>query len=294
MTRQGGAALVVALMISALIGALLLIVQGQTRLVAERTGAMRDLVDARAAVRTARSRLAFGMLTTNWWIGGQGLPPSDRMPAAANPYGVAFDSWDARIAIQDAAGLLPLLPLEDGLWQHILNALDGVDDETRRRFIPSLLDWMDSDDFIHLNGAERRDYQEFKPRDGDPQHVSELRMVMGMSDNSWRALRPHLVLFSGGGANSAHAADVLLDAWLGSDQAARERDLRSGLVNPLGLTGVVDNIDSSDAIGNRLRVTISAERGLARHVETLTMIRSLGGNRPLVMTEIVAGGRGDD
>lgn len=65
---------------------------------------------------------------------------------------------DSRFAIQDEAGLFPMvLPGEAELDRFLL--AQGVPPEQAPRLRDTFLDYIDSDDLNRLNGAERRDYE---------------------------------------------------------------------------------------------------------------------------------------
>ncbi|TON99979.1 hypothetical protein CGH44_24480, partial [Vibrio parahaemolyticus] len=76
--------------------------------------------------------------------------------------------------------------------------LKFADVEAGQRLIilDSLEDWMDNDNFVRLNGAEKQFYNTPSlPRNAPIQSIDELRMVRGMTDEIWRKISPHLTLF---------------------------------------------------------------------------------------------------
>lgn len=75
---------------------------------------------------------------------------------------------------------------------------EGFDEQQRDQIADAILDWRDQNDATLLNGAEDADYRDlgrpFGAADGPFRDIRELRLVLGMTEQLYRRLSPHLTV----------------------------------------------------------------------------------------------------
>lgn len=104
------------------------------------------------------------------------------------------------------------------------------DPERVDALVQAIVDWRDENDLRQLNGAEEDDYRRagfaYGPANGPFRHVAELRGVMGMDDELFQALAPHLTVLTGqespSGGNTLDLLDQLEGEEEETDEAATE------------------------------------------------------------------------
>ncbi|MFZ2726560.1 MAG: type II secretion system protein GspK [Methylococcaceae bacterium] len=97
--------------------------------------------------------------------------------------------------------------------------------------VAAILDWRDSDDLIHLNGAEKKQYMEaglnYSPRNKPLQSIEELQLILGMNEDLINWLEPLITLYSGQAkANLQFASRELLNVMPNLDAELIEQYLK--------------------------------------------------------------------
>ena len=76
-----------------------------------------------------------------------------------------------------------------------------VDEEQQIRLVGAIIDWRDADDLVHLDGAEKAEYQDaglsYEPRNKPFQTVEELQLVLGMDKSVYKWIEPLVTVYSG-------------------------------------------------------------------------------------------------
>lgn len=94
-------------------------------------------------------------------------------------------------------GLDPASPVARA-WVNFLVAC-GLDETTAQELVPKLVDWIDRDDDAMTHGAESAFYQQLDPaymtRNGLFVSVDELRLLEGVSLETWAKLAPYVTVF---------------------------------------------------------------------------------------------------
>jgi general secretion pathway protein K len=76
----------------------------------------------------------------------------------------------------------------------------GADNARAERLAAAVEDWRDGDDFVHVNGAERRQYSEaglkYGPANQFFRSTDELRLVLGMDWRLFECLRGEVTIYS--------------------------------------------------------------------------------------------------
>lgn len=82
----------------------------------------------------------------------------------------------------------------------ILFRAGGADPDTAQTLAAAVEDWRDGDDLLHVNGAERREYEDaglgYGPANAFFASVDELRLVRGVTEPLFACLKPEITIFS--------------------------------------------------------------------------------------------------
>jgi general secretion pathway protein K len=234
---QAGIALVIVLWVLALLtimaGAYSAVMRTETRLTTRQFYSAQSRALAEAGVWLAVNELLKPDLGRTWLADGR-------------DYETAFHHGNIRISMQDESGKIDLNTARAELMQGLLVAT-GNSEADSISLLQSIMDWRDRDDLRRTAGAEDRDYHlaglDYGAKDGPFNSVDELRMVLGVSAELFRALKPALTVYSHQpGINPALAPREVLLALPGTDAeqvdeflAARNADPQAG--EQLGLAG---------------------------------------------------------
>lgn len=286
--KQSGVALFMVLMIVAIMSIVSLIYIHQNRLVMKEAAMLKEYSQRKMEVYSTRNQLVFMLTTTPAWSSNpanKGKTKYD-LPDGFNLYGVPFSLNGIQITIQSESGLIPMIPFNDSAFDSLLKKYN-VDTTRRHIIIDSIHDWMDIDDFIRLNGAEKLYYNTpGLPRNANIQTLSELIMIRGMDRELWDRIQSYLTMF-GNTVNLRYAPEKVLDAI--ANQRQREAILKQrNNATKANEDSFLDETLSSQP-GNRLRIKISSSGSLASYHESFILIRNLGQKQPFTIANMVSG-----
>jgi general secretion pathway protein K len=138
------------------------------------------------------------------------------------------------------AALNPNEADEDMLRQFLGSGLQ-LDYNVADKLTQAILDWRDQDDLPRVNGAEREEYEKagaaVLPANRPFAEISELRNVLGMTNEIYEKMRPYITTVSSGRININSAPEPVLNALPGftSSTAAAVMRLRGGTALPRNL-----------------------------------------------------------
>lgn len=124
-----------------------------------------------------------------------------------------FNDGLVQVMIRNTAGLVDINIASPEVLQTLLTMVD-MDDRDRMALVDAILDWRDSDELKHLEGAEDTEYKIEGLPYGTPDHnffsIGELRYVLGMETPIFNALSPYITVFSGlSDVNQSYAPEEL-------------------------------------------------------------------------------------
>lgn len=193
--RQRGAALIVALAISALVSLLLAMAVISIQRQGEEARLIKAAVLAENKVESVESELIYFLMTTKTWMDGIVDQQQSTQAQNLNFNGEDFNWSGAKVSIMDVQGYISLYPFDKDSFAQLLAAFN-VDEHRREIIIDSIQDWQDPDDFTHIFGAERQDYSfENYPTNQPFRTKKELCNVKGMDADLCTKLMPFLVLY---------------------------------------------------------------------------------------------------
>lgn len=192
MVRARGAALLIVLWLLVLLAGVIVVFAGTARTEAMQGSALRAQVAMRyaaeAGVEVAALRMADPDPMRRWYPDGR-----------ARAFG--FDDVTLEVRVLDEAGKVDLNAADGALLSALMVAV-GIEDARARRLAGAVLDFRDPDDLLNPEGgAEDREYAaaglRHGARDQPFQSVAELQQVLGMDFAAYRALAPHLTVYTG-------------------------------------------------------------------------------------------------
>lgn len=240
-TGQKGMALVLVLWVLSL----LTIMAGSFALSMRREAAIVSGVKNNAqAIAIAESGIAIAeMMLLN-------TDPAKRWRADGSIYQIDAEDSRVRIRILSETGKIDLNAADEKVLQELMSHApvdeNSKDDpiEHASKLANAILDWRDADDLIHINGAEKKEYQDaglkYQPRNKPLQTVEELQMVLGMDERTFKWIEPLVTVYSGQPHSALQmASKEVLQVLPGLDQGlvedyvkARLESARNGLPVP--------------------------------------------------------------
>ena len=146
-----------------------------------------------------------------------------RWPVNGSVNRVSYDDGVVAIAIRDARGLIDINKVPAATLDTVLTGL-GMAQAEREALVGATLDWRDTDNLKHINGAEDDDYRragmKWAARDGAFSSIEEFRYVMGMTNPVFERLLPYLTVHSGQAGIIADFAPPWLASVLADQGAA--------------------------------------------------------------------------
>jgi len=129
-------------------------------------------------------------------------------------------SEDVFVQAKDSNGMISLGTLNPEALKRLIDKAGG----NASSILSSYLDWIDTDSFSRINGAEAFYYQgegvPYGPRNYAIQYQEEIQFIKGMNKELYRQIEPHLTLLPSTGFNPNTASDETLMAYLNIDEAS--------------------------------------------------------------------------
>jgi general secretion pathway protein K len=155
--------------------------------------------------------------------------PKLRWKADGTPYTWEVEGARVRLRIFDEGGKVDLNAASEQTLKAVINFVVHNEDQAVQ-LAQAILDWRDADDLKRIHGAEASDYKaaglKQAPQNRNFLVMEELRGVLGMTQELYRALEPWFTLYTGqDGLNPNKAPPELLTTLLGGDQGALENFL---------------------------------------------------------------------
>ncbi len=139
-----------------------------------------------------------------------------------------------------------------------------VDEAEQSSLVGAIIDWHDADDLVHLDGAEKNEYKaaglSYQPRNKPFQSIEELQMVLGMTADVFKWIKPLVTVDSKQPQVNKQLAtkEVLqvlpeIDAALTDDFIAARLDSdRNGLPPPPFLGGAAQ-LNNASGLGGAIQ-----------------------------------------
>ncbi len=112
------------------------------------------------------------------------------------------DYVDSRVRIRPLSevGKIDINSADQTLLQQLM-VHAPVDAKAQTKLVNAILDWRDADDLVHIDGAEKKEYQDaglsYSPRNKPFQSIEELQMVLGMNEQVFKSIENLVTVYSG-------------------------------------------------------------------------------------------------
>ena len=240
MIRQKGLALVLVLWVLSLMtimaGSFALSMRRETAIVAGIRDSAQALAVAESAIAMAQMMLLNPEQSQRWRTDGSIYQIDYTSPRQS----VA----SVRIQMQSETGKIDLNRADQILLQALMSHAP-VTAEQQTKIVNAILDWRDPDDLVHIDGAEKKEYQDaglsYQPRNQAFQSIEELQLVLGVDELVFKWIEPLITIYSGQAqVNLQLAAKEVLQVMPGLDAALvdefiakRLESVKNGLPAPV-------------------------------------------------------------
>ncbi len=259
-SRQGGVALVLVLWIVVL---LTIMASSFSLSIRRNTELVRNAKDQAQALALAEGGLHYAMMMLSL------SDPMQRWRADGAIYEMYLAGARIRVQLYDDSGKFDINHTEEDQW-HLLLERVGLETEEAVGVTDAILDWVDSDSFRRLNGAEEEEYEEegldYGPRNGPFRSIEELQLVLGVSAKLYAVLEPLITVNSKQPApDPSKASKEALLSLPGVDEAIIEEYLAARAESALNKTlpPPVPAILAQNSGGNSSIYSVRVEARLA-------------------------------
>ena len=199
----------------------------------------------------------------------QNPDPNNRWRADGSIYEIIAAHAKVRVRLLSEAGKIDINKADQALLQGLMTDVPG-DAEQKSRLVAAILDWRDADDLVHINGAEKKDYQDaglnYQPRNKPFQTLEELQLVLGMNQAVFLRIEPLITVYSGQSTVAVQqAAKEVLQIIPGLDASLIEAYIASRLhsaVNNLPVPAFPSSAVQTNAAGPNNVLTLISEAQL--------------------------------
>ncbi|GHE80618.1 type II secretion system protein GspK [Thalassotalea profundi] len=282
LSRFNGAALIIVLLISIALASVSALLIVKTKAHTSRIKIAKNFLQAERNVISDLSRFIFEVHSTPYFIMGDSVvaPPfTSSLPKTANLFGRPFEFGDSVLQVQDGGGLLYLIPFNKVRITNYLSLQKWPADQIRN-FLDGYADWVDKDDFTHLNGAESREYQvEGFPFNNKLQSKKELALLINVEQKLLQSLvnDENVILYNPGRDNYDYSPESLLSLNIQAHEVnkfseARDNWLTTNAINP------IENYSSLYWI-----INVTSSYGDAKSSRMFHLIRRFGDTRPFIV-----------
>lgn len=162
------------------------------------------------------------------------------------PYTIKIGDRNCEIFICDESSKINVNKITDNTRANFVTFLTSytfkMDIITAETITDSILDWIDADDFHHLNGAEKDYYlslpSPYEPQNGALETIEELALIKGFRSQVFEKLREYLTIYGSGKINvNAAEKEVLLYVPLVTPEIA------DAIIQYRTKEGMINNID---------------------------------------------------
>jgi general secretion pathway protein K len=126
--------------------------------------------------------------------------PNKRWRADGSIYQIISADAKVRVRLLSETGKIDINKADQTLLQGLMTQAP-VDAELQTRLVNAILDWRDKDDLVHINGAEKKEYQDaglsYQPGNKPFQTIEELQLVLGMNESVFEWIEALITVYSG-------------------------------------------------------------------------------------------------
>jgi len=181
-------------------------------------------------------------------------------------YQITSADAKVRIRLLSETGKIDINKADQALLQGLMTHAP-VEEEQQTRLVGAILDWRDSDDLVHIEGAEKKEYHDaglsYQPRNKPFQTIEELQMVLGMNESVYKWIEPLVTVYSGQQQVTVQqAAKEVLQIIPGLDTEQLDSYIAARLasaINDLPVPAFPSSSGQNNAAGQNTVLTIVSE-----------------------------------
>ena len=125
--------------------------------------------------------------------------PNKAWRAEGNIYEINASDATIRIRIFSEVGKIDINKADQTLLQNLMT-FAPVDTDHQSKLVNAILDWRDADDLVHIDGAEKEEYQQaglnYQPSNKPFESTEELQLILGMNKSVLSWLEPLVTVYS--------------------------------------------------------------------------------------------------
>jgi len=122
-----------------------------------------------------------------------------RWRADGSIYLINYQDAKIRVRLLSELGKIDINKADEELLTAMMKSTTA-EVSKQQEIVSAILDWRDEDELIHINGAEKEQYEEaelsYSPANKDFQLIEELQMVLGMDSDLYQQLKPLITVYS--------------------------------------------------------------------------------------------------
>lgn len=191
MTRQKGMALVLVLWVLSLLtimaGSFALSMRRESAIVAGIKNNAQAMAIAESGIAIAETMLLNPAPNKGWRADG-------------SIYELTAAEAKIRVRLLSEKGKIDINKAGEKILQALMTYAP-VDEKQQTKLAGAILDWRDEDDLVHLEGAEKTEYEDaglsYQPRNKPFQSIEELQLVLGMDKSVFKWIEPLVTVYSG-------------------------------------------------------------------------------------------------
>jgi general secretion pathway protein K len=181
-------------------------------------------------------------------------------------YEMDYGGSKVRLRLLSESGKIDINIVDQAVLQSLMNHAPVDDEEQKNKIVNAILDWRDEDDLVHLDGAEKKEYQEadlpYRPRNKPFQSIEELQMVLGMDENIFLWIEDLVTIYSGQPVDMQQASKKVLQVLPGLEPEVVENFVAARLesaINGLPVPGFPSSSAQNAVSGQNDIVSVQSE-----------------------------------
>ncbi len=124
---------------------------------------------------------------------------SKRWRADGSIYLVDYRGAKIRVRLLSERGKIDINKANEALLTAMM-ASTSAELSQQQAIVSAILDWRDADELVHINGAEKQQYEDaglkYSPANKDFQLIDELQMVLGVNNEIYQQIKPLVTVYS--------------------------------------------------------------------------------------------------
>ena len=125
--------------------------------------------------------------------------PNKAWRAEGNIYEINASDANIRVRLFSEVGKIDINKADQTLLQNLMT-FAPVDTDHQSKLVNAILDWRDADDLVHIDGAEKEEYQQaglnYQPSNKPFESTEELQLILGMNKSVLSWLEPLVTVYS--------------------------------------------------------------------------------------------------